>query len=38
MLRKSGIVLEDKEIFDVNKIHRNVLKPVPKEFIPKVLF
>lgn len=35
-MKKSGIILEDKEIFDVNKTHRNLLRPAPKETCIKV--
>lgn len=36
-MRKSGVILEDKEIFGVNKVHRNVLRPMPRVVNKKVL-
>lgn len=37
-MKKSGVILEDKEIFDVNKVHKNVLRPMPRILNQKVFF
>lgn len=37
MDRTSVLVLEDKQIYGINKIHKNVLKPVEDSFHKKVI-
>ncbi len=37
-MNKSVILLEDKEIFGLNKVHKNVLKPAPDVHTSKVKY
>ena len=36
MMNRSIVILEDRELFGTNKVHKNVLKPTPDVYKYKV--